>query len=73
MRSILTVVGGFLVRALRDESAIPQARRGPALWAASDTGIDATTIEALAAPPDLHALFESTVRAVVDTHVPDPS
>jgi AcrR family transcriptional regulator len=70
MRAILTTVGGFLVLALRDESAIPEERRGPALWAASDAAVDPATISALATPPDLPSLFESTVRAVVDHHVP---
>jgi len=69
LRAILTTVGGFLVRALRDESAIPEERRGPALWAASDVDIDATTVSALSDPPDLAALFELTVQAVVDHHV----
>jgi TetR/AcrR family tetracycline transcriptional repressor len=69
LRSILSTVGGFLVRALRDESAIPAERRGPALWAASHTKVDPATVVALSDPPDLAALFEVTVQAVVDHHV----
>jgi TetR/AcrR family tetracycline transcriptional repressor len=69
LRSILSTVGGFLVRALRNESAIPAERRGHALWAASDVDIDRETISALSEPPDLAALFELTVQAVVDHHV----
>lgn len=71
MRSILSTVGGFLVLALRDEGSIPPERRGPALWAASTDPVDPTTVAALCAAPDLPALFESTVRAVVDSHIPD--
>jgi len=70
MRSILSTVGGLLLRALRDESSIPEERRGPALWAAVETGVDPATLAALTEPIDLAALFESTVRAVVDRHVP---
>lgn len=72
LRAILTTVGGFLVRALRDESAIPEDRRSPALWAATDAAVDPTTREALAGPIDLDALFESTLAAVVDHHL-DPA
>lgn len=69
LRAILTTVGGFLVRALRDESAIPEDRRGPALWAAADVEIDPSTVAALSEAPDLASLFEATVQAVVDHHV----
>ena len=69
MRAILSTIGGFLILALRDESAIPEERRGPALWASSTTDIDPATVDALSTPPDLQTLFESTVRAVVDSHV----
>lgn len=69
LRAILSTVGGFLVRALRDESAIPVERRGPALWAGSNGAVDSDTVAALCEPPDLDALFESTVRAVVDHHI----
>jgi AcrR family transcriptional regulator len=69
MRAILSTVGGFLVLGLRNESAIPEERRGPALWAATETDIDTSTVEALSRPVDLAAVFESTVQAVVDSHV----
>jgi len=69
-RSILFTIGGFLVQALRDESAIPAERRAAALWAASDEQLDPATTEALAARPDLDELFDATVRAVVDSHLP---
>lgn len=68
-RSILSTVGGFLVVALRDESAIPEDRRGPALWANTADDLDPATVAALTEPADLVALFESTVQAVVDQHV----
>lgn len=73
LRSILSTVGGFLVRALRDESAIPEERRSPALWSRAEVDIDPRTIAALSRPIDLAALFETTVRAVVDHFVPDPA
>jgi AcrR family transcriptional regulator len=69
LRAILATIGGFLILALRDESAIPEERRGPALWAATTASVAPATIEALSTAPDLPTLFESTVRAVVDSHV----
>ena len=66
MRAILSTVGGFLVLALRDQSAIPEQHRGPALWATTDAGIDPSTVAALGVAADLRSLFESTVQAVVD-------
>ena len=70
LRSILTTVGGFLVLALRDETAIPADRRGPSLWAAVDEpDLDQTTRAAMSEPPDLAALFETTVQAVIDSHL----
>lgn len=72
LRSILTTVGGFLVLALRDETAIPADRRGPSLWAkVDDPDLDQATRAAMSEPPDLAALFETTVQAVVDSHVAD--
>jgi AcrR family transcriptional regulator len=70
MRSILGTVGGFLVLALRNESTIPEERRGPALWATTHDEVDPATIEALTEPGDLEDLFTTTVQAVVDAHVP---
>jgi AcrR family transcriptional regulator len=69
MRAILSTVGGFLVFALRDQSAIPEERRAPALWAATDAGLDPATIAALCGPPDLESLFETAVQAVIDRYV----
>ncbi len=71
LRGILLCVGGFLVVGLRDEDAIPPDRRSQALWAdVADDAIDPSTITALCEPADLPALFETTIRAVVDSFVP---
>ncbi len=71
LRAILISVGGFLVLGLRDESAIDDEHTSHALWAGiDDPGIDPSTVESLTHPVDLHALFETTVRAVVDHYVP---
>ncbi|MDH4170642.1 MAG: TetR/AcrR family transcriptional regulator [Acidimicrobiia bacterium] len=69
LRSILTTVGGFLLLALRDESTISEDHRGPALWSTS-IDLDPATVAALTEAPDLPDLFETTVQAVVDHHVP---
>lgn len=69
LRSILITVGGFLVLALRDDSAIPEQRRGTALWAAGDDQLDPDTVAALAHPLELDELFDETLRTVVASHV----
>lgn len=69
LRSILATVGGFLVLALRDESAIPVERRGPALWASAAHGLAPDTVAALSEPADLDALFATTLRTVIAAHV----
>ena len=72
LRSILTCVGGFLVLGLRDDSAIPSEHRSQTLWAdVVDGDIDPSTVEALTRPTDLATLFEATVRAVVNQHLPE--
>lgn len=71
LRAVLACVGGLLVLALRDESAIPVERRSEALWATvEDPGIDPATVAAHTRPADLAALFETAVGAVVDRVVP---
>lgn len=71
LRAILITVGGFLVLALRDDAVIADERTSYALWAeVSDPDIDPSTIDALTEPIDLPALFERTLRAVVDHYVP---
>ena len=78
LRAILLCVAGFLVAGFRSDSTAPgPTSREPrhtephVLWAEIiDTGIDPTTLDALRRPPDLEALFDITVRAVIDTFVP---
>jgi len=40
------------------------------LGGAESTGLEPSTLEALAEPADLPSLFEATLRAVVDSVVP---
>jgi AcrR family transcriptional regulator len=72
MRAITACVGGFLVAALRTDQA-PEALRRTTVLAdhdADDEDLNPATREALAEPADLPAVFESTLRAVVDSIVP---
>lgn len=71
VRAILTTVAGFLLAALRDESALPPDRTSAGLWASDPGDIDPTTARALTGQPDLPALFEAAVQAVVDHYVRD--
>ncbi|MDH3706403.1 MAG: TetR family transcriptional regulator [Acidimicrobiia bacterium] len=71
MRAILTTVAGFLLAALRDESATPVERTSAGLWAADPGEVDPTTVTALIGAADLPVLFESAVQAVVDHYVRD--
>lgn len=73
LRAILMCVAGFLVVAFRSDRPGDAGRRTQphALWAdVVDAGLDPTTLDAMRRPPDLAALFETTVRAVVDEFVP---
>ena len=70
LRSILSTVGGFLVGALRDESAIPAHLRAPALWSMTEAGLDPETVGALSEPTDHAAVFATTLEAVVAAHIP---
>ena len=71
LRAILMCVAGFLVVALRPTDSIPVEQRSQTLWAdVVDDHIDPTTIAALAEPPDVTALFEQTIGAVVAHYVP---
>jgi AcrR family transcriptional regulator len=72
VRSILVVVTGALVLALRDPDRIPEAYRSGVLWAGSDAPIADGTRSALRTDPDLDALTAATLRAVVEHHVPAP-
>ena len=71
LRSILLVVTGSLVLALRDPSRYPEDYRADVLWARSPAPVAPETRAALCADPDLDALTAATVRAVVDRHVPE--
>ena len=70
MRAILATVGGFLVGALRDESAIPAHLRSPSLWSMTEAGLDPTTVGALSEPIDHEAVFTTTLDVVVGAHIP---
>lgn len=70
LRSILVVVVGSLVLALRDQSRLPEDYRSDVLWARADAAIAPETRDALCADPDLDAQTETTLRAVIDHHVP---
>jgi len=70
LRSILLVVTGALVLALRDPSRYPEDYRADVLWAGSPATVATDTRAALCADPDIDALTAATVRAVVNRHVP---
>ena len=70
-RAILMCVAGFLVVAFREDHRAPDAGpQGARVAGVVDEGIDPATVEALQAPPDLPALFETTLQAVIDNFVP---
>jgi AcrR family transcriptional regulator len=70
LRSILVVVTGSLVLALRDQSRFPEDYRADVLWAGSAAPVAPETRAALCAQPDIDALTAATLRAVVDHHLP---
>ena len=70
LRSILACIAGFLVLAWRSDARVPETLRASALWAGvDDPAISEATRAALARPPDVDALFETTITAVVAAHV----
>jgi len=72
LRSVLMLIAGFLIGAWRRDDVAPPDYRPATLWAAvADPRVSPTTIAAIAAPPDLDALFETSLRAVVDRFVPE--
>lgn len=71
LRSILLVVTGSLVLALRDPSRYPEDYRADVLWAGSPAPVAPETRAALCAEPDIDALTAATLRAVVERHVPE--
>jgi AcrR family transcriptional regulator len=70
LRSLLLVVTGSLVLALRDPARYPEGYRDDVLWAGSPAPVAPATRAALCAEPDIDALTAATLRAVVDHHVP---
>lgn len=70
LRSILATVGGCLVGALRDESAIPAPLRSPSLWSMTEAGLDPSTVDALSESTDHTAVFTTTLDAAVVAHIP---
>lgn len=73
MRAVTACVGGFLVAALRDDQTPESLRRTAVLGesgAEDGSDLDWRTIEALSEAADLPVVFETTLRAVVDSVVP---
>ena len=71
LRAVLMGIAGFLVGAWRPDDLAPPERGHAALWAAvDDERLGRATITAMGEPPDLAALFETTMGAIVDAFVP---
>jgi AcrR family transcriptional regulator len=71
MRAILTCVAGFLVVAWRPSADAPAELRPDALWATvDDERVPAATVAAMRRPADPDVLFEQTLGAVIDAHLP---
>jgi len=71
-RAILMTIAGFLVGAWRRDDVAPPELRSAALWSSTtDERIDPSTIAAMSEAPDLDALFETSLRAIVDSFVPE--
>lgn len=76
LRAILMCVAGFLVVAFRSDGRGANGIRNQphTLWAdVVDDSIAPATLAAMRVPPQLDPLFETTVRAVVDSFVPAPN
>ena len=71
MRAITACVGGFIVAALRTDLT-PEALQRTTVLVDDDgaSDLDPATREALTEPAELPAVFEATLRAVVDSVVP---
>jgi TetR/AcrR family transcriptional regulator, tetracycline repressor protein len=73
MRSIVYVVGGFIVLADRVPPATPTRHRSEELWADVDApGIDPGLLADLRQPADFDEIFEDTIRALVEAILPEP-
>ena len=73
LRAILMCIAGFLVVAFRSDGRGTGGQRNQphALWAeVVDDSIAPATLAAMRVPPDLDPLFDTTVRAVIDSFVP---
>ena len=71
LRAVLMCIAGFLVGAWRPAELAPPGLRPDVLWSTvDDPRLSAATAAAMAEPADLDALFDSTVGAVVDAHLP---
>jgi AcrR family transcriptional regulator len=71
LRAILACVAGFLVMAWRRDDTVPAELQPAQLWAQlDDPRLDPKTVAVLTESPDLDALFETTMSAIVDTFVP---
>jgi hypothetical protein len=66
LRTILACIAGLLVTAWRREHRLPDEFRAVSLWASvDDRRVAPETLDAMARPSDLDALFERTLDAVV--------
>lgn len=72
LRAVLMCIAGFLVGAWRPADRAPAELRPDALWATvEDDRLSPATTAAMREPADLDALFERTVGAVIDAHLPE--
>ena len=71
IRAILMCVAGFLVVAFRFDGG-SSALQGHGAADVADESLSPETVAAMAERPDLPALFDRTVRSVVDSFVPEP-
>ncbi|MFM7063848.1 MAG: TetR/AcrR family transcriptional regulator [Actinomycetes bacterium] len=70
LRAVLMCIAGFLVVAFRVDGGSSALRGHDGTDLAGD-GLSPETVAAMAERPDLEALFDRTVRAVVDSFVPE--
>ena len=70
LRAITACVGGFIVAALLDDALPTDHRRTSVLAHLEDPGLNPATRSSLATSSHLPSLFDTTLRAVVDSIVP---
>jgi len=74
MRSIVYVVSGFIVLAYRVPPVAPTRHRSEELWAEIDAaGIDPGLLADLREPADFDAVFEHTLRTLVEALLTTPA